>query len=214
MSDAKKIKVAIVEDNRTVREELALQVNDGELTCIAQVSSGEEALKEFPAIGPDVVLLDIELSGELTGLDCIAPLKEKLPRSQIVMLTIFNDPQKVFAAIQRGADGYLQKSSSRENLIRSIRDVWAGGAAMSPEIARLVLSNHRKKSIDTTELEKLTAREKEIATCIAYAWEQKEIAEYCGISPETVKSHVKSIYRKLAVSDRASARRKLFPNGY
>src|SRR5438105_13513862 len=129
------ISVAIVEDNKTTREGLETIVNlSSEYRCVCTCSSAEEALRALPQRRPEVVLMDIQLPN-MSGVECVAQLKELLPAVQVIMVTVYEDPDRIFRALRAGASGYLLKRAAPEQVLSAIREVHAGGAPMAGEIA-------------------------------------------------------------------------------
>jgi len=199
------IDIAIVEDDPLVREDLAnLLAEHKELRCTGRFASGEEALAAIPQRPPRVVLMDINLTG-MTGIECTRRLKEQLPDLLIIMLTIFDDAERVFAALRAGASGYLVKRSVPTELIAAIRQVVEGGSPMSPHIARRVVECFRTQRPEPDETDTLTDRERELLALLARGKHYKEIADHLGISTDTVRSHIRRIYRKLQVHSRTEA---------
>jgi two-component system NarL family response regulator len=199
-----KIKVALVEDNEKTREYLRalLGGSDGmELVCVC--SSGEEALEKIPAAPPDVLVVDINLPG-ISGTDVTRALKAQFPSIEILVLTIHEDRENLFAALQAGASGYLVKGSASMEIIEAISLLMAGGAPMSPVIARYVIEEfHEVKAVRTPSA--LTSREREVLQGVAAGLSEKKLAESLSVSPHTVHTHIKKIYRKLQVGSRAEA---------
>lgn len=207
------IKIAVVDDQKDFRDGLGFLINAAPgLVCVATCSSAQQALQKLPNVSPDVVLLDIDLSDQQTGLDCIRPLKEVLPKAQIVMLTVVEHPKALFRAICLGANGYLRKASSLKDLPQAIRAAYEGASPISPEIARLMLEAFQTASPSTESRECLTPREMQVVQLLAQGLEAKEIAQQLGISPETIKSQKKSLFRKLRVNSSAQAIGKVFPD--
>lgn len=210
MSPAKRIKVAIVEDNRKLRLDLGDTIaNESGLECVATCASGEEALEKLPKAAPDVVLMDIHLQG-MSGIDCTRQLKQRLPESQVVMLTMFDDSDKIFSALRAGASGYLLKRFAAAELLTAIEQAHQGGSPMTPQIARQVVkafqgSENAPKPKNTGELEQLTERERELLTLMANGKHYKEVADALSISTDTVRSHIRRIYKKLQVHSRTEA---------
>ena len=199
--------IAIVEDDPLVRQDLAnLLATQKDFRCTASFASAEEALRAIPEKPPHVVLMDINLTG-MTGIECTRLLKERLPDLQIIMLTIFDDSERVFAALRAGASGYLVKRSAPNELIAAIQQVVEGGSPMSPHIARRVVEffNAPRPEQPTKELDNLTDREGELLALLARGKHYKEIADHLGISTDTVRSHIRRIYRKLQVHSRTEA---------
>lgn len=199
------IKVAIVEDNAGVRENWARLLSvSSNLRCVGVCASGEEALNRAPEWKPEVVLMDINLPG-ISGIECTARLKAKLPGTQILMITVYGDGERVFQALQAGASGYLLKRTSPEELVAAIKDVYAGGAPMTSEIARKVVETFRRPAPATVMGAALTERESEVLTLLAQGYANKEIAARLALSYETVRTHLKNIYEKLHVRSRTEA---------
>ena len=207
------VKVAIVEDSAGVRESWAklIEAQPG-FHCVGTCESGEAALKRFPAARPDVVLMDINLPG-MSGIECTARLKEKLPGTQILMVTVYADTEHVFEALKVGASGYLLKCTDPEELTRAIADVMRGGAPMSGQIARRVIEVFRRPQAPVDQISGLTQREMEILELLAKGYANKEIASRLGTSVETVRVHVRHIYEKLHVHSRTEAAAQYLSSG-
>src|SRR5436190_5763665 len=149
------ITVAIVEDNSLIRSTLTRVIAEsGDCECVCTSGTAERALKTIPKHKPDVVLMDIELPTS-SGIECTASLKRILPESQILILTVYNDNDQIFNALEAGASGYLLKRSSPEEIMNAVRDVHQGGSPMSSEIARKVVHHFRKPSVENPELRSL-----------------------------------------------------------
>lgn len=199
------ITVAIVEDDRRVRESLAVLINGAEnLRCVSTHASGEEALAAAPPKKPDVVLMDINLPG-MSGIECVRKLKQQLPKTQILMLTMYEDDEKVFQSLVAGASGYLVKRTSPAELLKAIEEVHSGASPMSGKIARSVVEYFHKLQSAAPAEEYLSRREQEILNLLAQGYRYKEIAGALSISFETVRSHLKNIYDKLHVHSRTEA---------
>jgi DNA-binding NarL/FixJ family response regulator len=210
MSDNYKISVAIVEDIREIRDGLQLLINEAYgLQCKFVYPDAEAALKDLPSQSVDVVLMDITLPG-MNGIECISLLKEKMPRTQFMICSVNDDDDNIFNALQTGATGYILKRTQPSQILDAIRDLYAGGAPMSSEIARRVVSSMQKKKKTNTDLELLTEREREILDFLAKGFLYKEIASELFISKETVKKHIHNIYEKLHVQTRTEALNKAF----
>jgi DNA-binding NarL/FixJ family response regulator len=201
-------RVAIVEDNKVIRESLAAYVHrDPELRCVCACGSAEEALEKLPRERPDVVLMDIQLPN-LSGIECTARLKQLLPEVRIIMVTVYGNPDLIFKALRAGACGYLLKRCTPEELIAAVREVQEGGAPMSREIARKVISffPDLPKPPDTaSEVENLSPREREILDLLTQGFPDKEIAERLGVKHGTVRWHLQHVYEKLHVRSRTEA---------
>jgi DNA-binding NarL/FixJ family response regulator len=199
------IRVAIVEDHRAVRENLAVLIDAAPgYRCVAACASAEEALKRLPEAAPDVVLMDIHLPG-LSGIECVARLKEMLPKTQIIMLTIEEDSEQVFESLKAGASGYLVKHIPPEEILQAVSEVHRGGAPMSSHIARMVVSAFRQPPPPGGDDLRLTKREEETLRLLARGHRSKEIAEELNIGTNTVNTYVRHIYEKLHVRSRAEA---------
>jgi DNA-binding NarL/FixJ family response regulator len=198
--------IAIVEDNRTVRESLRDWIDaEPGYHCVCVCGTAEEAMVDIPAHRPDVVLMDIHLP-KLSGIACTAWLMERLPALQIVMLTVYRDHKTIFEALQAGAYGYLLKRSGPEEIIRAIVEVRTGGAPISSEIARLVIQKfHKPPAKHEPEIETLSERELEILSLVCEGLVNKEIGDRLGISYYTVRAHLRRIFEKLHVRCRAEA---------
>ena len=198
------IKIAIVEDDRFLRLTLARLIHDAPgMECIAECDTAEDALKRLPREWPDVVLMDINLPGR-SGIECAARLKAARPELQILMLTVYEDTERIFKALKSGASGYLLKRSDPQAILDAIRDVKAGGAPMSSHIARKVVQSFRAPSADPIS-ETLSEREAEILDLAARGFAAKEIAAQLNISVPTVNTHLQHIYQKLHVRSRTEA---------
>lgn len=203
------IRVALIEDNRTVRETLALILDHSPgFACTHVFADAETALAEFPPDPPDVALVDIHLPG-MSGIDCVRRLKARVPGLQILMLTIESQAQCVFQSLAAGASGYLIKNTAPARLLEAIEDVFRGGAPMSSPIARLVVQAFRESPRGPADADavaaRLTPREDEVLGLIAGGFRTKEIGDRLGISAQTVQTHVRNIYEKLHVRSRAEA---------
>jgi DNA-binding NarL/FixJ family response regulator len=198
-------KIAIVEDNKTIRESLMefLQA-DPELSCVCGVGTAEEALKILPKHKPEIVLMDIQLP-KMSGIECVAQLKQMLPPVQIIMVTVYEDTDRIFKALRSGACGYLLKRCTPEELLAAIREVRQGGAPMSREIARKVIFSFQEPLASAAEVEDLSPREREILELLAEGFPNKEIAGRVGVADGTVRWHLRHVYHKLHVRSRTEA---------
>jgi DNA-binding NarL/FixJ family response regulator len=203
------VKVAIVEDNQTTREGLKtiIDLSPG-YRCVCVCQTAEEALGLIPKHQPDVVLMDIQLP-KISGVECVARLKELMPQIQVIMVTVYQDPDRIFRALRAGASGYLLKRATPEMVLNAIRDVQHGGVPMSAEIARKVIGYFQTQPVAAPEVEKLSPRELEILNLIAPGFSNKEIADRLGISIESIRWHLKNIYHKLHVHSRTEAASKI-----
>ena len=198
-------KIAIVEDNKTIRESLAeFAQKDPENRCVCTCPTAEEALKALPKEQPDIVLMDIQLP-KMSGIECCAQLKQMLPTAQIIMVTVYEDTERIFKALRAGACGYLLKRCTTEELIAAIREVRQGGAPMSREIARKVIFSFQEPLAAAAEVEDLSPREKEILELLAEGFPNKQIADRMGVTDGTVRWHLRHVYNKLHVRSRTEA---------
>jgi DNA-binding NarL/FixJ family response regulator len=201
-------KVAIVEDNATLRRYLVKLIGDTPgHGCVCACGSAEEALKMIPEHQPDVVLMDIHLPGE-SGIACTARLREKLPNLQVIMLTVYKDIKMIFQALKAGACGYVLKRSDEKEILAAIAEVRAGGAPMTSEIARMVVRSFMEAPMGPSATEQLSARELEILAALAEGLSNKEIGTLLHISSATVRTHLMHIYEKLHVRCRTEAAAK------
>ena len=200
-----RIRVSIVEDNRGTRESLTeLLTRAPALRFVSAHPSGEEALQKIPADVPDVVLMDINLP-KMNGIECVARLKQQLPKTQVLMLTTYEEGDLIFDSLRKGASGYLLKNMPPTELIQAIEQVHAGGAPMSMQIARKVVNHFQQIKRPASEMEQLTKREHEILALLAKGFLYKEIADQLGISLSTVRAHLHTVYEKLHVQSRTEA---------
>lgn len=199
------IRVGIVEDDSRLRETLALLIDRAQgFSCAASCASAEEALRQLPGAAPDVVLMDIHLPGA-SGIECVARLRRLLPRTQVIMLTIEEDIDRVFESLKAGATGYLVKHVRPEEILEAVAEVQHGGAPMSSAIARRVVTAFRQPPCEGGVDEALTMREEGILRLLAKGCRSKEVADHLQIGIGTVNTHVRHIYWKLHVRSRAEA---------
>jgi DNA-binding NarL/FixJ family response regulator len=203
--NAVNISVAIVEDDAPAREILAnwLKHADG-FKCVGQHGSVEGAVKHLPAEKPSVVLMDINLPG-LSGIEGVRRLKPLLPGAQYLMLTVYEDVDHIFDALAAGATGYLLKQTPRDELLESIKEVHAGGAPMTGNIARRVVQAFHRDDSGLPKSASLSQREREILELLARGYLYKEIMEQLTVSRGTVNTHIRRIYEKLHVRSRSQA---------
>ena len=205
------IAVSVVEDSRDLSNTLRMMIDaTSGMRCHSAYLNGEDACESIPKNPPDIVLIDIGLPG-ISGIECIEILKQKMPRLNFLVLTIKENDEEVFGALKAGASGYLVKSSSPTEIIEGIKELYDGGAPMSANIARKVVSHFQKDIDHKSPYEHLlTRREKEVLELLSRGKFYKEIAADLFISMETVKSHCHNIYEKLHVSTRTEALNKYF----
>ena len=207
----KVIQVALVEDDPGVRANLAAMLDSSPgFQCQAAYADGMAALKGIPVKRPDVVLMDINLPGML-GTECVNRLRSVTPNLPVLMLTVYDDSEQIFKSLMAGASGYLLKRTPKDKLLEAIREITLGGAPMSRQIARRVVRYFQElkaapeKARRAPEVETLTEREEQVLAHLAKGHAYKEIADLMGISFETVRTHVRTIYEKLHVHSRTEA---------
>ena len=201
------ITISIVEDDVPLRSIYAKWLKQAEgFRLLSQYGDGMQASLALPQEQPDVVLMDINLPG-LNGVECVRQLKAKLPATQFIMITVYEDPERIFNALAAGATGYLLKDTAREELLAALRDVRRGGSPMSSGIARKVVQCFQKPppAAPEAELQKLSAREQEVLELVARGYLLKEICEALKLSQHTVDTYLRRIYEKLHVHSRAQA---------
>ena len=201
------ITVSIVEDNDQLRGTLARVIGRSVgFECLADYGSAELALEDLPKRPPGVVLMDINLPG-MNGVECARRLKEQLPKTHVIMLTVYEDTENIFNALAAGAMGYMLKRTPKDELLEAIRDVVKGGSPMTAHIARKVVQSFQRAPVTPhpTDEANLSPREKEVLDALAQGFLYKEIAEKLGISYETVHTYVRRIYEKLQVRTRTEA---------
>jgi DNA-binding NarL/FixJ family response regulator len=204
------IHVAIVEDDQEIRQLLQLLIDASPgFSCKLVYPDAEAALAELPTYPPDVVLMDIQLPG-MSGVACVRKLREVRPELDILMLTVQAEDNYIFDSLCAGATGYLLKETPPVQLLEAIREAKNGGSPMSPAIARRVIASfHRVKSTESP----LSDRETEVLQLLCDGADYRQIAEKLFVSTNTVKAHIKNIYKKLHVHSRAEAVKKALKEG-
>jgi len=198
--------VALVEDDPDARAHLVALLGDkARFQCVAACADAEEALARLPALGPDLILVDLELPGQ-SGLELIPQLRAALPAATLVVLSVCSDDLRLFGALQAGAVSYLVKGDiSPAQLLESLEEAHAGGSPMSPAIARRVLQFFHRLPAELHRLARLTDDERTLLGFVARGLRQKEIADQLKITPRTVRNRLQCIYRKLQVNTPAEA---------
>jgi DNA-binding NarL/FixJ family response regulator len=197
----------LVEDQASLRIDLTrLLASDPQISVVAVARDGQEAIERLPSSTAEVVLMDIRMPG-IDGVECVRQLKPIMPKTEFMMVTVFEDNEKVMASLMAGATGYLLKSASWERLKESIVDLHRGGSPMSSSIARQVLYKAfpSKSNPEFQGEPGLTIREEEVLKSLSDGRRYKEIADDLSISPGTVRAHIHSIYEKLHVRSKAQA---------
>lgn len=209
----KEISVCIVDDNRELRNALEeiISMSDG-YKCQATLGTPEEAMHQLPILRPDVVLMDINLGTTESGIDVVRNLKPRIPSTNFMMCTVYEENEKIFEALSAGASGYILKKTDPAKMLDAIRELYAGGAPMSSQIARKVVAAFQKPvpGKEDQELDVLSTREREILEHLSRGLMYKEIAAELFLSPETVRKHVYHIYEKLHVNNRVAAVNKFY----
>lgn len=200
------IKVAVFEDNKKLLESLELLINASEgMRCTGAFLNADDLVQKMQQAKPDVVLMDINMPG-VSGLDAVRIINEKFPDTRILMQTVFDDSDKIFAAICAGASGYLLKRATPQKMIEAIHETYSGGAPMTPSVASKVLQMFKLlNGVQKNELIYLSAREKEILSLLVKGRSYKVIAATCFISIDTVSTHIRHIYEKLHVHSKSEA---------
>jgi len=197
--------VIVVEDDRGLREQL-VQILESvpDIKLLGAFVSGEEAVPKILEKRPDVVLMDIKLPG-ISGIQCVAEIKREIPEMHIIMVTVYEDSERIFRALKAGANGYLVKSSPPDQLVSAIRDAYKGGAPMSSPIARKVVQHFHLLGSSAQESENLSPREREVLDLLSMGFIYKEIGSKLNIGQETVRTYVKNICLKMHVRSRLEA---------
>ncbi len=207
----KPIKIALVEDNDDIRNSLQLLINsDVNFHCDHVFNNGEDAVAKIPDSDLNIVLMDIDLPG-INGIDCIKKLKQIRPELLFMMVTVYEDDEKIFDALSAGASGYMLKKTSPEKILAAIKELNEGGAPMSAQIAKRLI-NYFQSSPANVESDVLSKREMEIIEQLAKGFLYKEIASLLNITVGTVKQHLHRIYEKLHVQNKTEAINKVFHN--
>ncbi len=202
---AEPIRILVVDDHAIVRKGIcALMESRPEIRVIGEASNGEEAVLKARELKPDVILMDLVMP-QKGGVEAIAEIKRENPGARILVLTSFDEDDKVFPAIKAGALGYLLKDSSPQDLLRAINDVYQGKSSLHPTIAlKLIHEINRPSELPPTD-EPLTTRELEILTLVAQGFSNQEIAQKLFVSDRTVGTHVSNILSKLHLANRTQA---------
>lgn len=201
----RRIRAAIVEDDPAVRRILREWIDQSsDFKCVYDCGDAESGIQALGSVAPEVALVDINLPGA-SGIECVRRLKPKLPATQFVMLTVYEDSDHIFAALSAGATGYLLKRTPREALLTALREVHGGGSPMSSNIARKVVQSLQQPQPKARPSDLLSPREAEVLELLSRGHVYKEIAEAIGISLPTVSTYIRRIYEKLHVHSRSQA---------
>jgi DNA-binding NarL/FixJ family response regulator len=200
------IKVTIFEDNKSLRESLRQLIDNAEgMYCTGAFPDANKLVRSMQLTNPDVVMMDINMPG-VSGIEAVQLIKEKFPQVRIMMQTVFEDNDKIFAAICAGASGYMLKKTVPQKMIEAIRETYLGGAPMTASVAIKVLQMFRSQNMgEKNEFIDLSDREKEILALLVKGKSYKAVASECFISIDTVSTHVRHIYEKLHVHSKSEA---------
>jgi DNA-binding NarL/FixJ family response regulator len=203
MSALAPLRLALVEDDAELRPLYTAYLSaQPELACVLVAASAEDFFQQLPDVlqPPQVVVLDVGLPGR-SGLEVLPLLRQRLPQAEVLMHTVFDDADRIYQALCRGASGYVLKNQPLTELKAAVLEVARGGAPMSRAVARQVLAHFKPQP--TTQAGLLSEREQQVLEGMVDGLADKQVAARLGLSPDTVRTHVKNIYRKLQVSSRA-----------
>jgi DNA-binding NarL/FixJ family response regulator len=199
------IAVAVVDDDDEIRANFMDQIaRTPGLRLAASFANAEIAIAELPAINPDVVLMDINLPG-IDGVECVRALKAKMPAAQFIMLTVYQDSNRLINSLMAGASGYLLKRTSPAKLVQAIREVRSGGAPMTPEMARRLVQHFQHAPARGAALPSLSPRETDVLNQLSKGYTYKEIADHLQIGVGTLQRYIACIYEKMHVHSRTEA---------
>ncbi len=202
---AKKITVVVFEDNRHLRESLQLLISSSKnFECIGAFADTRDVVATVNKFMPDIIITDIEMP-VMNGIDATRLIKNKFPDIPILILTVFDDSERIFQSLQAGGNGYLLKNSSPDEILNSLTEVYNSGSALSPAVARKVIQYFQVAAPVQQNDYHLTTKEKELLQCLVQGMSYKMIADAMMISFETVKTHIKNVYKKLHVSSNSEA---------
>jgi DNA-binding NarL/FixJ family response regulator len=203
------LRVLIAEDHTLVSQGLEVMLSNSEgIDLVGVVESGDDAVEKTAQETVDVVLMDVNLGASMSGIEATRKIKEGHPDTKVLVLTMFTDPGTVAEAVKAGADGYLSKGSSREAVVRAIRDVGQGRAVLDPNVTEGIFGR-----ISGKDPHALSDRELEVLQEISHGKSTREVAELIHVSEDTVKTYLKAVYRKLGVHDRTEAVAEAFRRG-
>jgi DNA-binding NarL/FixJ family response regulator len=203
--DKKPIRVALVEDDDEIRANLTHVITRSpDFRLLGSFPDAESAIAGLPQCQPDAVLMDINLPG-MDGVECVRRLKPQMPKVQFIMLTIYEDGNRLFKSLMAGASGYLLKRTAPGNLLAAVKEAHNGGSPMTPEMARRVVKYFQDLPQPTSEVERLTAREMDVLEQLAKGYRYKEIEDNLHISTGTLRSYISNVYEKLHVHSRTEA---------
>lgn len=211
MSTSVPIKVSIVEDDSSIRETLrSLFLFEEGMEAFTVHSTAEDALMRLGEVCPDVVIMDINLPGA-SGIDCVRQMSQRCNGTQYLMYTVHDDDHRVFEALKAGANGYILKSSTPDQILDAIRELNSGGSPMSAHVARRVVAHLRPSGASSNMAESgLSDREQQVLALLAEGLLYKEIGDRLGITVGTIKQHIHRMYEKLHVQNRTEAVNRYF----
>lgn len=205
------MRLTIIEDNIPVLENLKILLGGEEsITVVGAFANAEDALRELERIAPDIMLVDLGLPG-MPGVELIKKAKALLPRLEMMVYSVFDDWPNVFAALRAGATAYILKGTKSKDLVEAIESLHRGGAPMSPRIARMVIAEFQAEAAGNAC--SLTAREREILSGMDKHMTYRELADTLGVSPFTVRTHIRNIYEKLQAKSKEEALGKARKDG-
>lgn len=204
------IRVSIVEDDTTIRETLrSLFIFEEGMEPFTVHSTAEDALLRLGETCPDVIIMDINLPGA-SGIDCVRQMSQRCTATQYLMYTVHDDDHRVFEALKAGANGYILKSSTPDEILEAVRELHAGGSPMSAHVARRVVAHLRPSQASGLTDANLTEREQQVLVLLAEGLLYKEIGDKLGITTGTIKQHIHRMYEKLHVQNRTEAVNRYF----
>jgi len=213
MPEVEAIRVALVEDKRLIREGLgAILDRAAGIACVGTYASAEDALRGLEESPADVLLLDIQLPG-MSGIEAVSVLRERFPDLKVLMLTVYEDEEKVFEAICNGACGYLLKKTPPLQIAEAVRQARRGGSPLSPEVARQIVRHFQNESAPKPGQSALTPQERSLVRLLADGFSYQAAAERLDVSINTVRDHVRNVYEKLHVHSRSEAVSKALRRG-
>jgi DNA-binding NarL/FixJ family response regulator len=210
------IRVLLADDHVLLRQGIRQFLEDeGDIEIIAEASDGAQALRQVEELRPDVAVLDIRMP-EVTGVEATRRIKARFPKVRVLVLTAYDDDPYIFALLQAGADGYVLKTASADELVRAVRTVHAGESALSPEVASKVVQQMARggPAGAAGQVESLTERELDVLRLAARGMTNREIGSDLGISHRTVQGHLASVYDKLEVNSRTEAVTEALKRGW